>query len=131
MGADGPLVLESVLIYFVVAFFAFLNIYYHTICSNLTIFLPQILPHLLPQTTATNHYHNWRVNIYYHTNFYSNPIRILPMVPRGGTVGQQMDSFSFSFFSSCSSSSFFFFFFFFPPPNWPKRGVKKMAKKGS
>ena len=24
------------------------------------------------QTTTTNHYHNWGVNIYYHTNFCSN-----------------------------------------------------------
>ena len=28
---------------------------------------------MLPQTTTTNHYHNWGVNIYYHTNFCSNP----------------------------------------------------------
>ena len=27
----------------------------------------------LPQTTTTNHYHNRGVNIYYHTNFCSNP----------------------------------------------------------
>ena len=32
-----------------------------------------ILPQILPQTTTTNHYHNWGVNIYYHTNFCSNP----------------------------------------------------------
>ena len=31
------------------------------------------LAHILPQTTTTNHYHNWGVNIYYHTNFCSNP----------------------------------------------------------
>ena len=35
--------------------------------------LPQILPQILPQTTTTNHYHNQGVNIYYHTNFCSNP----------------------------------------------------------
>ena len=42
------------------------------------IFLPQILP----QTTTTNHYHNWGVNIYYHTNFCYNPnfFSILPHI---------------------------------------------------
>ena len=28
---------------------------------------------MLPQTTTTNHYHNWGVYIYYHTIFFSNP----------------------------------------------------------
>ena len=42
----------------------------------------------------------------------------LPMVPRGGTMGQQMDFF-YSFFFS------FFSFFSFTPPTWVKRGVTK------
>ena len=44
--------------------------------------LPQILPQILPQTTTTYHYHNWGVNIYYHTNFCSQSelFSILPHI---------------------------------------------------
>ena len=72
-GIAGPLVLESGGCFFLPPIFS----------SNPTIFqfhhnfyhkcLPQILPQILPQTTTTYHYHNWGVNIYYHTNFCSNP----------------------------------------------------------
>ena len=78
-GAAGPLVLESgSSMFFCFVFFFF--VFYHTnFCSNLTIFQfhhkfhHKCLPQVSPQTTTTNHYHNWVVNIYYHTNFCSNP----------------------------------------------------------
>ena len=46
-------------------------------------------------------------------SFSFSSIMFLPMVPGGGTVGQQMDFFSFFSFSSST------------PPTWVKMGVKK------
>ena len=54
----------------------FLFLFFTTnFCSNPTIFQfhHNFYHKCLPQTTTTNHYHNWGVNIYYHTNFCSNP----------------------------------------------------------
>ena len=59
--------------------FFFFFFFYHQFFSNPTTFqfhhnfYHKCLPQILPQTTTTYHYHNWGVNIYYHTNFCSNP----------------------------------------------------------
>ena len=77
--AAGPLVLESGgSVFFFVFLFCCCNLPHQFLfqSNNFSIspqYLPQILPHIWPQTTTTNHNHNWGVNIYYYTNFCSNP----------------------------------------------------------